>query len=223
MSDRTDPIRVVIVDDHALVRDGLRWVLEAQPDIAVVDEAGDSDTAIARVSAAQPDIVLLDVEIPGADATETVRRIAETSPRTAVIILSMYDGPALLRRLLAAGIRGYLLKSAGRQELIAAVRSASEPSGSVLLSVSRESLAQVQGGRHAGRLTARESETLQLAARAMTNVQIARWLGHSEATVKRDMRNIFAKLGAVSRIDAVNKALAASLISSPDDDTGRPR
>jgi DNA-binding NarL/FixJ family response regulator len=202
---------VLVVDDHALVRDGLRGVLETQPDITVVAEAGDSRTAIGLAARHQPDIVLLDVEIPGDDVAVTVGRIGEVSPDSAVIILSMYDGPDLLRRLLATGIRGYLLKSAGRDELVVAIRGARQPDGPVMLSVSRQSLVQVQGSA-AGLLSAREMAVLRLAAEALTNAQIARRLTLSESMVKREMRRIFAKLGAVSRIDAVNKAIAASLI-----------
>jgi DNA-binding NarL/FixJ family response regulator len=124
----------------------------------------------------------------------------------------MYDGPQLLRELLALGICGYLLKNSTRQELVAAIRNARADDAPVLLAVSRESLTQVQGPV-AGALSGREREVLQLVGQAMSNAQIAGRLCLSEATVKRHLRNIFTKLGAVSRIDAVNKALAASLIS----------
>jgi DNA-binding NarL/FixJ family response regulator len=218
--DKRRSIAVLLVDDHVLVRDGLRRVLETQPDITVVGEAGDSRAAVGQAARHQPDVVLLDVEIPGDEATVTVGRIAEVSPASAVIILSMYDGPDLLRRLLAAGIRGYLLKSAGRDELVAAIRGARQSGGPVMLWVSGQSLVQVQGLGDAV-LTPREAAVLRLAAEALTNSQIARRLDLSEAMVKREMRRIFAKLGAVSRIDAVNKAVAASLIT-PHRDNQRP-
>lgn len=204
-------ISVVLVDDHALFREGLREILESAGDLGIVGEAGDSAAAISLVERTKSDIVLLDVEIPGDEVTETVARIREASPLTRIIILSMYDGPQLLTRLLAAGISGYLLKSIHRHELIAAVRSVHADPSRVVLAVSRTSLAQVEGPPP-DLLTDKEREILQLAAQALSNGQIARRLGLAEATVKRHMRNIFVKLNAVSRIDAVNKALASSLI-----------
>ncbi|MEU7830163.1 MULTISPECIES: response regulator transcription factor [unclassified Nonomuraea] len=211
-TDRNTKISVAIVDDHALFREGLREILEASGEMSIVGEAGDSATALAVVVETRPDVVLLDVEIPGDEVTETVTRIRCLSPETQIIILSMYDGPQLLTRLLAAGIRGYLLKSVHRHELIAAIRSVYEDPARVVLAVSRHSLAHVEGPAP-GVLSQKEQEVLQLAAQALSNGQIARRLGLAEATVKRHMRNIFVKLNAVSRIDAVNKALAASLIS----------
>src|SRR5262245_17077890 len=205
---------IVLVDDHVLVRDGLREILEAQPDLTVVGEAGDSETAVTTVVATQPHVVLLDVEITGDEVTTTVERMRRLAPDTQIIILSMYDGPQLLQRLLALGIRGYLLKSASRQELVSAIRSVRVDDGRVILAVSRQSLAQAQTAT-AGVLSQRARDVLELAAQALSNAQIAHRLYLTEATVKRHLSNIFAKLGAVSRIDAVNKAIAASLIDKP--------
>lgn len=210
----SDPITVVMIDDHALMRDGLREILETHDDITVVAEAGDSDGAITAVEKHKPHVVLLDVEIPGADVSETVQRIKIVSPATEVIILSMYDGPHLLQRLLGLGIRGYLLKSVTSAELVAAVRHARVDDGQVSLSVSRRSLAQLPAAA-TNTLSPRELDVLRLAARAMSNAQIATRLYLTEATVKRHLANIFAKLGAVSRIDAVNKAVAAAMLPSP--------
>ncbi|MEU9835656.1 response regulator transcription factor [Streptosporangium sp. NPDC048047] len=210
----SDAISVVLVDDHALFREGLREILECDGGIRIVGEAGDSETAVAVVARTRPDVVLLDVEIPGDEVTETVANIRRLSPDSRIIILSMYDGSQLLIRLLSAGIRGYLLKSVHRHELIAAVHSVHEDASRVVLAVSRHSLARVESPS-AGTLSQKELEVLQLAAQALSNVQIARRLGLAEATVKRHLRNIFVKLNAVSRIDAVNKALAMSLISPP--------
>lgn len=208
-----DRTTVLIVDDHALVREGLRWVLDADPGLDVVGEAGDRDAALSLVATLRPHVVLLDVELPGSDdPVDTVRRIAETAPGTAVVVLSMYDAPDLLRRLIAAGIRGYLLKSVSRTEVVAAIRGARHGSGSIMLSVSGESLVQVQS-RDTAVLSDAELAILQLTAEAMTNAQIARRLRMTESTVKSHLRRIFAKLGAVSRIDAVNKAVAASLVT----------
>jgi DNA-binding NarL/FixJ family response regulator len=123
-----------------------------------------------------------------------------------VIILSMYEGPQLVQALLAAGIRGYLLKSIHWQELVVAIRAVHTDSDRVVLGVSRESLRYVQQGPPPGTLSARELEVLELVAQAFSNSQIASRLNLTEATVKRHLRNVFVKLGAVSRLDAVNKA-----------------
>ncbi|TDC72040.1 response regulator transcription factor [Actinomadura sp. GC306] len=215
---------VVLVDDHALVREGLREILGYQGDLVVVGEAGDSEGAVELVAEKRPHVVLLDIEIPGDDATTTVARIRERSPQTAVLILSMYEGPQLLQSLLEVGVRGYLLKSVTKQELVSAIRSVRFDEDRVVVSVSRASIAA--GGRGgvgaAGGpggpddppviLSDREREVMQLTAQALSNRQIAARLSLTEATVKRHLRNIFVKLGAASRIDAVNKAVDAALI-----------
>lgn len=214
-------ITVVVVDDHDLFREGLKEILHASDDIKVVGEAGDSASAVAVVGQRRPQVVLLDIEIPGEEVTQTVRRMHEASPESQVIILSMYEGPHFLRSLLRAGIRGYLLKSVSRHELISMVRGVrSGDDDRVLLSVSRASLAQLEGETAPGVLSQREWEVLQLAAEAHSNTQIARRLGLTEGTVKRHLSNIYGKLGAVSRLDAVNKASAAALISVPKPGSG---
>ena len=209
-----EPIRVVLVDDHTLVREGVREILEVNDDIVVADEAGTSADAIAAVARHHPDVVLLDVELPGGDVTDTVARMRVLAPRTQIIILSMYDAPQLLRSLISSGIRGYLLKSVDRQELVSAIRSVHGHPGNIVLSVSQESLTQMHTTGE-GRLSTREREILELVAQALSNGQVATRLGVTEATVKRHLRNIFVKLNAVSRIDAVNKAIQASVIRSP--------
>jgi DNA-binding NarL/FixJ family response regulator len=212
-------VTIAIVDDHAILREGLREILEAQDDMVVAGEARDGAGAIALVAEKRPDVVLLGVEIPGDDATATVRRIRALSPSSKVIVLSGYDGPRPLRDLLAAGVRGYLRKSVHGRELVTAIRGAHGDPGRVVLDVAPDSLARAQDPA-ADPLSAREREVLELTAQALSNAQIAARLGRTEATVKRHLRNIFSKLGAVSRIDAVNKAAAAALITVED---RRPR
>jgi len=215
-----EAIRIALADDHALMREGLRQILMAQHDISVVGEAGDSSGALAVVAAEKPDVVLLDVEMPGEDVTVTVRRMKAASPRTKVIILSMYDRQHLVQSLLALGIKGYLLKSVTGEQVVAAIRNATAQDGNVMLSISAQSLSAAAD--YDSVLTDRERAVLQLAASAMSNVQIASRLSLTEATVKRHLHNIFTKLDAVSRIDAVNKAVARSLILPPlpDGDAG---
>jgi DNA-binding NarL/FixJ family response regulator len=210
---RTDrPTKIAIVDDHALFREGLREILEGQDDLVVVGEAGTSSGALQLVAEKRPDILLLDVEIPGDAAAHTVSSVRAMSPATQVIILSMYDGPHLLRPLLAAGIRGYLLKTVHRHELVSAIRSVHHEPDRIVLAVSQESLTQMES-TPAEVLTSKEREVLELVAQAYSNRQIATRLNTTEATVKRHLRNIFVKLGAASRIDAVNRAIDSSLIT----------
>jgi len=216
MTDRAAPaeITVVLADDHALFRDGVREILEAHGGIAVVGEAATGDEAVERAARLRPDIVLLDVEMPGGDAAETVARIRTLAPQTRVIILSMHDGPDLVRRLIAAGSSGYLIKSVSGCELVAAVRSVRGDDGRIVISVSREGLA-LSPQTPDTTLSAREVEILRLVAEALSNHQIATRLNITVPTVKRHLRNIFAKLGAVSRLDAVNRAARGTLLAPP--------
>lgn len=202
---KAQPIRLLIVDDHTLLREGLRDILEAEDDITVVGEAGNGREALRCVVAEHPDVVVLDVGIPGDDVTATVPAIRRASPGTDILILSIYDDAAMVRGLLALGVRGYLLKSVTRQDFITAVRGVRRDRQMVVLSISQQSLQQVSGP--GTMLSRREREIVAMVADAMSNSQIARRLSIAEGTVKRHLRNIFAKLGAVSRIDAVNKAV----------------
>jgi DNA-binding NarL/FixJ family response regulator len=197
---------ILVVDDHTLVREGLREILNAQEDLLVVGEAASHTAAVSVAAEKEPDIVLLDVDMPGGEVTSTVSQIHGRSPRSRVIILSMYEGPQLVQALLAAGIRGYLLKSAHWQELVIAIRAVRADDDRVVLGVSRESLSYAQQEPSQAVLSVREREVLDLVAQALSNAQIGVRLHLTEATVKRHLRNIFVKLGAVSRLDAVNKA-----------------
>ncbi|MFD0634905.1 response regulator [Catenulispora yoronensis] len=188
----------------------------------MVGEAAHSEEALARVVERRPDIVLLDVEIPGRRTTDTVARMRRDSPSSRIIMLSMYDPPIILRELISEGISGYLLKSVDRKELVAAIRSVHLAPERMVLSISRESLAQLH--RTAGpQLSEPQLAVLRLVAGALSNRQIASRMQVSEATVKRHLHSVFTKLGAVSRIDAVNKATAAGLITGdPGDNAWTP-
>ena len=196
---------ILIVDDHTLVREGLQKILETQEDMTVVAEAGDSQTAVTVAGETQPDVILLDIEIPGSEVVLTIRQLRNCSPGSRIIILSMYESPELVQAVLAAGIRGYLLKSIHWEELAVAIRAIRAESDRIILGVSRGSLNYFQQGSAQGQLSAREREVLDLVAEALSNGQIASRMGLTEATVKRHLRNVFVKLGAVSRLDAVNK------------------
>jgi DNA-binding NarL/FixJ family response regulator len=224
MTSQSERATILIVDDHALVREGVRGILETQKDLHVVGEASDSATTITIANAQQPDVILLDVEIPGGDATATVRQILECSPRSRVIILSMYEGPQLVDDLLTAGVRGYLLKSIHWEELVMAIRTVIADGDRVVLGVSRESLRPPRHGVGEEALSAREREVLALVGDALSNRQIAARLSLTEATIKRHLRNIFIKLGAVSRLDAVNKSTQFQSVSATAGSSkGEPR
>lgn len=195
-----------------LVRDGLREILHLHEGLSVVGEAHDSHGAVLEAAHKRPDVVLIDLDVPGAGIAATVRHLRQASPRSEVIVLAMRDDARLLRELLPLGIRGYLLKNANRDALVSAIRGACHDDGSVVFTVSGHSLSQVHP-THAAELTSRQIEVLELTADALTNGQIAARLGLSEATVKRHLRNINSRLGAVSRMDAVNRAIKASLIN----------
>ena len=214
-------IRLLLVDDHALVREGLRALLTLESDLAVVGEAADSDSAVHAAARLRPDVVLLDVQIPGQRAPYTVRQIHQVAPEARVVVLSMHDGTHLVRELIAAGIRGYLLKSVDAEELLAAIRNVYRNPGRMVLSISASSMTGLQAVGGDNPLSERELDVLRLTARALSNSQIASRLEITEATVKRHLHSIFGKLGAVSRIDAVNKAIASSLLPARDEPSHR--
>ncbi|UNO40790.1 response regulator transcription factor [Streptomyces sp. MST-110588] len=210
-------IRLVLVDDHVLLLDGLRGMFEAQKDIEVVGTAGDSTSALAIVGETRPNVLLLDVSIVGAPVTETVAAVRRISPQTRIVVLSMQDDARLVTELIALGISGYLLKSASWEELLTAVRMPRGHDDRLMLSISRRSLmeyAELAAAPKSGALSKRETEILMLTAVGLSNIQIGNKLGLTEATVKRHLHNVFGKLGASSRLDAVNRAKELRLIPS---------
>jgi DNA-binding NarL/FixJ family response regulator len=213
MTKSRDQIAILIVDHQTLFRQGLQELLKVEEDLAVVAQAGTVDEAVASVAHTKPDVVLLDVEMPGTDSATALERIQRTSPDSQIIALSMYDDPLVVQELLRLGASGYLLKTVSWQELVSAIRGVVAESNSeanrVIVSISRASLAQTGD---TGPLSGRERQILLLVAEALSNAQIAKRLSITEGTVKRHLRKIFGKLDAVSRIDAVNKAAAASII-----------
>ncbi|KJS55157.1 LuxR family transcriptional regulator [Streptomyces rubellomurinus subsp. indigoferus] len=209
----SDRIRILVADDHLVLRDALCEMLDNEPDFEVVARAEDGPSAVRLAAAHHPHVVLLDIEMPNHRPQNTVRDLLQQDPAINVVVLSMYDDPHLVQELLALGIRGYLHKSVTRESLASAIRNLRQANRrTVTISVSSHSLAA--SGDDGKLLSARELEVLTQVAAALSNRQIAVRLSITEGTVKRHMRNIFTKLGAVSRIDAVNKAVAASLIGS---------
>ncbi|MDT3398055.1 response regulator transcription factor [Streptomyces sp. B1866] len=212
MSDE-ETLRILVADDHTLLREALCDLLRLEPGFEIVAQAGNGEDAVRLAAQHRPDVVLLDIEMPRNDPPVTVRRLLQRDPALRIIVLSMYDGRHLVQELLSLGVRGYLHKSTGRETLVTAIRSGDGDRRTVTVSVSPESLREAapepEGG---GPLSERELEVLGHVAEAMSNRQIAGRLGIAEGTVKRHLRNIFSKLDAVSRIDAVNKATERALL-----------
>ena len=205
------PIRVLVVDDHPVVRDGLRGMLERQPDLEVVGEAGDGLAALAAVARTRPDLVLLDLRMPVLDGVGTIERLAAEHPDVRVLVLTTYDEDVDIVRAVEAGATGYLLKDVPREELFRGIRAAAR---------GEPVLAPSVAARLMGRLRTppqdvpsdRELEVLGLVARGLTNRAIAQELFISEATVKTHLVHAFAKLGVDDRTAAVTVALERGLL-----------
>lgn len=215
MTRNGDHIRILLADDHALFREGVVEIFAAEDDMRVVGEAENGLEAIALAEEENPNVVLLDVEMPVMGAERAIEGILRVSPASKVIVLTMYDEPRLVRKLLALGAHAYIVKNATREELVSAVRTVHRVDDRVILSVSRSTADRLEGAKK-GALSGRELEVLLLTARAMSNSQIASHLHISEGTVKRHLTNIYAKLGVSSRSDAAKQALTSGLITFRD-------
>lgn len=216
------PIRVLLVDDHALLRAGFRTILDTQPDIAVVGEASSGAEAVTQASVLRPDVITMDVQMPELDGIEATRRIvADPTVGAAIAIVTTFDRDDYLYEALDAGASGFLLKNAGAEDLIAAVRALAAGDGMLAPEVTRRVLARFAATSAAetsmtssGRqltskitlvdpLTDREAEVLTLLADAKSNAEIAKTLFIGEATVKTHVSRILQKLGARDRVQAV--------------------
>ncbi|MER7367104.1 MULTISPECIES: response regulator [Nonomuraea] len=198
----------MIVDDHPVVRDGLRGMFDHVGDIEVVAEAADGFQALAMARRARPHVALMDLRMPGLDGIGTIERLRTDHPQIKVIVLTTYDTDADVTRAMAAGVAGYLLKDAPREELHRAVRTAAA-GGAVLA----PSVASALISRPAAQEPSpRELEVLRLVARGAANKEIARALLISETTVKTHLKHVFAKLGVETRAAAVVVAMERGLL-----------
>ena len=206
-------MRILIVDDHKVVRDGVRFMLSDTPEIEIVGEADSAEAMFDIVSSEPVDVVLLDIRMEGMTGLDALGRMASEFPQVRVLMLSMHDQPGYVRRAIELGASGYLLKSAGRDEVLAAISSVSEGGTYIQASLMEPLLADATGvSRHTGRLSPREQEVLQLIADGSENKQIARHLGLSEATVKTYIRGVFDRLDVSSRAEAVAVGLRIGII-----------
>jgi DNA-binding NarL/FixJ family response regulator len=210
-------IRILIADDHPPFRDGLRALLLSAPDIEVVGEAAAGDQAIELAAALQPDVILMDINMPGVNGIEATRRILHTSPHISILVFTMFDDEDSVFAALRAGARGYLLKGALKAEILRAIRGVG--SGEAIFGPAiAKRLMQYFAGLKPGlspqafpELTDREREVLALLAQHLTNPEIAERLSLSQKTVRNHVSNIFSKLQVVDRAQAIIRAREAGL------------
>ncbi|HET7799043.1 MAG TPA: response regulator transcription factor [Humibacillus xanthopallidus] len=227
-----DDIGVLIVDDQALVRAGFRMILEIEPDITVLGEAIDGDDAIAKAAALHPDVVLMDVRMPGTDGIAATRRLmADHSGQVRVVMLTTFDMDEYVYEALQAGASGFLLKDVQPELLVAGIRAVH--SGDALLAptvtrrmiesyLDRPPAVDRASRRRLATLTPRERETLLLLARGLTNAEIASELFVSETTVKTHVGRVLMKLGLRDRVQAVIYAYESGLVNGAGSDASNP-
>ncbi len=207
-------IKILIADDHTLMRDGIRRILEREPGFDVVAEAGDGEEAIALIKSLTPDIAIIDIAMPKVDGIEVTQRVKALCPKTAVLILTAYDDDEFVFSLIEAGAAGYLLKSVQSQELIRAIRAVRAGESVLHPSIARKvldhfvpSLAKREEQPPLEILTDRELEVLKLVTKGLSNKEIGDKLTLSVRTVEGHLGSIFEKLGVSSRTEAVYRAL----------------
>lgn len=205
-------IRVLLVDDHPVVRAGLRGMLEAEDGIEVVGEAGSGAEAVATAAVLVPDVVLMDLRMPGVDGVVATERILAVDSRIRIVVLTTYDTDADILRAVEAGAAGYLLKDVAPAELSRAVVAAARGETVLAPSVAARLVSRVRGPSAAPSLSAREVEVLRHVGRGSSNAEIGRNLFISEATVKTHLLRIFNKLGVADRTAAVTTAMAKGLL-----------
>jgi len=217
---RGDPIRVLLVDDHPSFRAGLRALLTTDERLRVVGEASTGAGAITAVASTTPDVVLMDISMPGVDGVEATRRVVDAAPHVAIVVLTMHDDDETVFAAVRAGARGYLLKGAPRAELLRAIHAAA--SGEALFGpeIARRMMAYF--GRPVPsaapafpELSVREREILELVAAGRSNPDIARTLGVAPKTVRNHVSNVFSKLQVRDRAEAIARARDAGLGGTP--------
>ena len=206
-----DIIRIMLVEDHQVVREGLRRMLELEQDMRVVAEAANAEEALAQASSVAPDLILMDIKMPGMDGIELTRQLMAQHPEFNIIVLTLYD--EYLAHAIEAGAVGYLRKDLRREELVEAVRMAVAGKSPLNITLDRSHLASVLGGGASQPLLSeRELAVLEMAAGGAVNKEIADRLALSQTSVNRAFRHAFTKLGVRNRSEAVAEALKRSLL-----------
>ncbi|MDP9426935.1 MAG: response regulator transcription factor [Actinomycetota bacterium] len=214
MTERKDEgriIRLLIVDDHPVVRSGLQGMLSSQPDFEVAGEAQDGSEGVALVGKLRPDVVLMDLRMPEMDGVAAIDRIKTEHPETQVLVLTTYESDADILRAIEKGASGYLLKDAPREDLYAAIRAVSQGKSPLAPAIAARLMGRLRGSADKA-LSNREIEVLELVARGTSNKQIGKELWISETTVKTHMLHVFEKLGVTDRTAAVTVALKRGII-----------
>jgi DNA-binding NarL/FixJ family response regulator len=208
------PVKVLLADDHTLFREGLAGLLAASGGLEVVGEVPNDEGALALAQEKKPDVVIMQVQMPFERAKESLRQMRSTSPSTKVVVVTMFEEPRYVRELMELGASAYLVKSASVEHLMTAIRVAvfDPTSRNVVVGMPRALLEEAQEGMNSV-LSARELEILLLAARGLSNRQIAASLTVAEATVKRHLANAYHKMAVSSRGEAVRKALSEDWIT----------
>jgi DNA-binding NarL/FixJ family response regulator len=209
-----DKIRILLVDDHQVVREGLHRMLELEPDFDIIGEAGTAKDVIDKVAALSPEVVLMDIKMPGIDGIELTRQLKSRYPSANVIMLTLYD--EYLSQAIAAGAKGYLVKDITREELLKAIRAVHDGRSPLYLSLTQDKLTNLTAqGDPQSKLSDRELTILRLIADGVTTDGITHQTFLSEASVKRSVRFIFEKLGVHNRSEAVAEAYKRGLINRP--------
>lgn len=213
---RTVPVRILVVDDHLIVREGLRWLLGQDEEVEIAGEAATADEAMRTIPDVGPDVVLLDLHLPDRSGLEVLREVRDRFPDVPVVILTMSDQPEYVEEAVQAGAAGYLVKNAPQAELSRAIHAAAAGDAYIQAEVTRPLLArfarEVRRSEEVPTLAPREREVVSLLAEGLADKQIASRLGISESTVKGYLRSTYDKLGASDRAQAVAIAIRGRII-----------